>query len=126
MVTADSVEVRKICDDRSQLAAKGQVDQIFQFKKLQLVRHRLKLRGFAGVETIQPFGEVVQFLHIDGKHLCALEHSVKAVDCLYLTVGLDRVANLQRLQQLHTACVLVMRNRERDGRHAIFRVRRVT
>ena len=126
VVPTNSGEVRKICDDRSQLAAKGQVDQIFQFKKLQLVRHRLKLRGFAGVETIQPFGEVVQFLHIDGKHLCALEHSVKAVDCLYLTVGLDRVANLQRLQQLHTACVLIMRNRERDGCHAIFRVRWVT
>ena len=88
--------------------------------------HCLKLCGFADVETIQPLGEVVQLLHIDRKHLCALEHRVEAVDCLHLAVGFDRVANLQCLQQLHTMCVLVMWNRERDGCHAIFRVGWVT
>ena len=41
-------------------------------------------------------------------------------------VGLDRVADLQRLQQLHAVCVLVMRNGERDGCHAVFRVAGIT
>ena len=123
VVLANSGDVRKICNDLSLLAAEGQVDEILQFEKLQLVGHCLKLCGFASIKAIQPFGEIVQLLHIDRKHLCALEHSIKAVDCLHLAVGFDRVANFQRLQQLHTACVLVMRNRERDGCHAIFRVR---
>jgi len=108
------------------LAAKGQVDQIFQFKKLQLVRHRLKLCGFAGIKAIQPFGKVVQLLHIDREHLRALEDGVETVDLLNFAVGFDRVANFQSLQQLHTAGVLVVGDGERDGCHAIFRVRWVT
>ena len=126
MVSANGGEVRKICDDRSLLAAEGQVDQILQFKKLQLVGHRLKLCGFAGIKAIQPFGEVVQLLHVDREHLRALERSVKAVDCLHLTVGFDRVTDLQRLQQLHAVCVLVAGDGKRDGRHAVFRVVGIT
>ena len=126
MVPANGGEVRKICDDRSLLAAEGQVDQILQFKKLQLVGHRLKLRGFAGIETIQPLGEIVQLLHIDRKHLHALEYRVKAVDLLHLAVGFDRVANLQSLQQLHAVCVLVMWYGEGDSCHAVFRMVRIT
>ena len=57
----------------------------------------LKLRGLAGVEAVQPFGEVVQFLHIDREHLRALEDSIEAVDLFHLAVRLDRVADLQRL-----------------------------
>ena len=34
------------------LAAEGQVDEILQLEKLQLVSHRLKLRGLAGVEAL--------------------------------------------------------------------------
>ena len=51
------------------------------------------------------YGEVVQFLHIDRKHLHALEHRVKAVDLLHLAIGFDRVANLQILQQLHLSLI---------------------
>ena len=80
------------------MAAEGQVDQILQLEKLQLVGHRLKLRGFASIETIQPLGKVVQLLHVDREHFRALEHRVKAVDLLHLAVGLDRIANLQSLQ----------------------------
>ena len=63
---------------------------------------------------------------IDREHLRALEDSIEAVDLFHLAVRLDRVADLQRRQQPHAVCVLVMRNGERDGRHAIFRVRWVT
>ena len=69
MVAANSGEVGKVGNDRGLLAAEGQVDEILQLKKLQLVRHRLKLRGFAGVEAFQPLGEVVQLLHIDRKSI---------------------------------------------------------
>ena len=108
------------------MAAEGQVDQILQLEKLQLVGHRLKLCGFAGIETIQPLGEIVQLLHIDRKHLHALEYRVKAVDLLHLAVGFDRIANLQSLQQLHAVCVLVMGDGEWDGCHSVFRMVRVT
>jgi len=37
MVAADGGEVGKVGDDRGLLAAEGQVDEILQFKKLQLV-----------------------------------------------------------------------------------------
>jgi len=107
------------------LAAEGQVDQILQFKKLQLVSHRLKLCGFAGIKAIQPFGEVIQFLYIDREHLRALKHRVKAVDLLHLAVGFDRIANFQCLQQLHAVCVLVAGDGERDSCHAVFRVMRI-
>ena len=126
MVTANSGEVGKVGDDRGLLAAEGQVDEILQFKQLQLVCHRLKLRGFAGVEAVQPFGEVIQLLHIDREHPRALEDSVKAVDFLHLAVRLDRVTDLQCLQQLHAVCVLVAGDGEWDGRYAVFRVVGVT
>ena len=125
VIPANGGEVRKVCNDCSLLAAEGQVDQILQFKKLQLVGHRLKLCGFAGIKAIQPLGEVVQLLHIDRKHLRALEHRVKAVDLLHLAVGFDRVANFQRLQQLHAVCVLVVGDGERDSCHSVFRVMRI-
>jgi len=115
-------EAGKVCNDRGLLAAEGQVDEILQFKKLQLVGHGLKLRCLAGVEAFQPFGEVIQLLHVDREHFHSLENSIEAVDLLHLAVGLDRIADLQRLQQFHAVCVLVMRNGERDGRHTVFRV----
>jgi len=126
MVAADGGEVGKVSDDRGLLAAEGQVDEILQFKKLQLVGHRLKLRGLAGVEAIQSLGKVVQLLHIDREHFRALEHREKTINRHHLAVGLDRIADLQRLQQLHAVCVLVMRNGERDGRHTVFRVVGIT
>ncbi len=125
VVAADRGEVGKVGDDRGLLAAEGQVDEILQLEQLQLVGHRLKLRGLAGVEAVQPFGEVVQLLHIDREHLRSLEDGVEAVDLLHLAVRLDRVADLQRLQQLHAVRVLVAGNGERDGRHAVFRVMRI-
>ncbi len=73
MVAANSGEVGKVGNDRGLLAAEGQVDEILQLKKLQFVGHCLKLRGLAGVEAVQPLGEVVQFLHIDREHLRAFE-----------------------------------------------------
>ena len=97
VVAADGGEVGKVSNDRGLLAAEGQVDEILQLEKLQLVSHRLKLCGLAGVEAVQPFGEVVQFLHIDREHLRALEDSIEAVDLFHLAVRLDRVADLQRL-----------------------------
>ena len=69
VVAADGGEVGKVGDDRSLLAAEGQVDEILQLEQLQLVRHRLKLCGLAGVEAVQSLGKVVQLLHIDRKHL---------------------------------------------------------
>ena len=126
VVPADGGEVGKVGDDRGLLAAEGQVDEILQLEQLQLVRHRLKLRSLAGVEAVQPFGEVVQLLHIDCKHFRALEDGVEAVDPLHLAVGFDRIADLQRLQQLHAVRVLVAGDGERDGRHAVFWVIGVT
>ena len=126
MVAADGGEVGKVGNDRGLLAAEGQVDEILQFKKLQLVGHGLKLRGLAGVEAVQPLGKVVQLLHIDREHLRALEDSIEAVDLLHLAVGFDCVADLQRLQQFHTVRVLVAGNRERNGCHTVFRVMRIT
>ena len=125
MVTANSGEVGKVGDDRGLLAAEGQVDEILQLEKFQLVCHCLKLCGLAGVEAVQPFGEVIQLLHIDREHLRALEDSIEAVDLFHLAVGFDRIADLQRLQQLHAVCVLVAGNRKRNGRHAVFRVMRI-
>ena len=126
MVAADGGEVGKVGDDRSLLAAEGQVDEILQLEQLQLVGCGLKLCGLAGVEAVQPFGEVVQLLHIDREHFRALEDGVEAVDLLHLAVRLDRVTDFQRLQQLHAVCVLVAGNRKRNGRHAVFRVAGVT
>ena len=126
MVTADGGEVGKVGDDRDLLAAEGQVDEILQLKKLQIVDHRLKLCGLARIEAVQPFGEVVQLLHIDREHFRALENGVEAVDLLHLAVRLDRVTDLQRLQQLHAVCVLVAGDGERDGRHTVFRVVGIT
>ena len=88
--------------------------------------HCLKLCGLAGVEAFQPLGEVVQFLHIDREHFRAFEHREKAINLLHLAVRLDRVADLQRRQQLHTVRVLMVRDGERDGRHAVFRVAGIT
>ena len=70
--------------------------------------HRLKLCGLAGVEAVQPLDEVIQLLHIDRAHLRALKDSIEAVDLLYLAVRLDRITDLQCLQQLHAIRILVM------------------
>ena len=122
MVAADGGEVGKVCNDRGLLAAEGQVDEILQLEQLQLVGHGLKLRGLAGVEAFQPFGEIIQLLHIDREHFRVLENSVEAVDLLHLAVRFDRIADLQRLQQLYAVRILVVGDGERDGRHAVFRV----
>ena len=126
VVPADGGEVGKVGDDRGPLAAEGQVDEILQLEQLQLVGHRLKLCGFAGVEAVQPLGKVVQLLHIDREHFRALENSVEAVDLLHLAVRLDRVADLQCLQQLHAVRILIAGDGERDGRHTVFRVAGIT
>ena len=126
MVTANSGEVGKIGDDRGLLAAKGQVDEILQLEQFQFVGHRLKLRGFAGVEAVQPLGEVVQLLHIDREHFHSLENGVEAVDLLHLAVGFDRIADLQCLQQVHAVCVLVTGNGEWNRCHPVFRVFGIT
>jgi len=125
MVAADGGEVGEVGDDRGLLAAKGQVDEILQLEQLQLVCHRLKLCGLAGVEAVQPLGKIVQLLHIDHKHLRSFQDGVEAVDLRHLAVRLDRVTDLQCLQQLHAVGVLVMGDGERDGRHAIFWVMRI-
>ena len=44
----------------------------------------------------------------------------------HLAVRFGRVTDLQRRQQFHAVCVLVMRDGERDGRHAVFRVVGIT
>ena len=98
MFAADGGEVGKVGNDCGLLAAEGQVDEILQFKQLQLVCHRLKLRGLASVEAFQPFGEVIQLLHVDREHFRALEHREKAINRHHLAVGLDRIADLQCLQ----------------------------
>ena len=126
MVTADGGEVGKVGDDRDLLAAEGQVDEILQLKKLQIVDHRLKLCGLARIEAIQPLGKVVQLFHIDRQHFCALENGVEAVDFLHPAIRLDCVTDLQRRQQFHAVCVLVVGDGEWDGRHAVFRVAGVT
>ena len=72
MVAADGGEVGEVGDDRGLLAAEGQVDEILQLEQLQLVGHRLKLRGLAGVEAVQPLGKVVQLFHIDREHFCCV------------------------------------------------------
>ena len=84
--------------------------------------HRLKLRDLAGVEAIQPFGKIVQLLHIDREHFRALENGIEAVDLFHLAVGFDRIADLQSIQKLHAVCVLVTGNGEWNRRHAVFRV----
>ena len=72
VVAANGGEVGKVGNDRGLLAAEGQVDEILQLEQLQLVGHRLKLCGLAGVEAVQPLGEVVQLLRIDREHFhCA-------------------------------------------------------
>ena len=126
MVAADGGEVGEVGDDRGLLAAEGQVDEILQLEQLQLVSHRLKLRGLAAVEAVQPFGEVVQLLHIDREHFHSLENSVEAVDFLHPAIRLDCVTDLQRLQQLHAVRILVVGDREGNGHHAVVRVVGVT
>ena len=76
----------------------------------------------AGVEAVQSLGKVVQLLHIDREHFRAFEHREKAINLLHLAVHLDRVADLQCLQQLHAVCVLVMWDGERNGCNTVFRV----
>ena len=80
----------------------------------------------AAVEAFQPLGEVVQLLHIDREHFRSFQDSVETVNLLHLAVRLDRVADLQCLQQVHAVCVLVIRNGERDSCHAVFRVAGIT
>ena len=80
----------------------------------------------AGVEAIQPFGKIVKLLHIDREHFRALENGIEAVDLFHLAVGFDRIADLQRLQQLHAVRVLVAGDGKRNGRHAVFRVAGIT
>ena len=88
--------------------------------------HRLKLCGLAGVEAVQSLGKIVKLLYIDREHFRALEYREKAINLLHLAVRLERVSDLQRRQQFHAVCVLVMRNGKRDGRHAVFRVVGIT
>ena len=126
MVTTNSGEVGKVGDDRGLLAAEGQVDEVLQLEQLQLVGHRLKLRGLAGIEVFQPLGEVVQLLHIDREHLRSFQDGVEAVDLRHLAVRFGRIADLQRLQQPHAVCVLVAGNGKRNGCYAVFRVIGVT
>ena len=52
--------------------------------------------------------------------------TVNVEELNYLAVRLERVADFQRLQQLHAVCVLVAGDGERDGRHAVFRVTGIT
>ena len=108
VVSANGSKVRKIRDDCSLLTAEGQVYEILQLEEFQLMGHCLKLRSFTVIEALQPFGEIVQLLYIYRKHLHALKNGVEAVDLLHLAVCLDRVADLQRLQQLHAVRILVM------------------
>ena len=44
------------------------------------------------------------------------------MNLLYLAVTVDGISNLQRLQQLQTVAVFLLRDGEGDGRLSVFRV----
>ena len=60
----NGVQVGEVCDDRGLLAAEGQVDKIFYIGDAQFAGHPLELSGLTVVKTVQPLGQVVQFIEV--------------------------------------------------------------
>ena len=69
VVTANGLQIGEVRDDGGLLTAEGQVDEILQFKKFQLVCHGLELRGLANIKAGQPPCQIVQLVQIDREHL---------------------------------------------------------
>ena len=69
MVAARLFQVVEIGDDRSPLAAEGEIDEVLQAAYAHLTGHGLKLRRLSLVKTVQPLCQIVQLAHIDQRAL---------------------------------------------------------
>ena len=122
VIPADLLQVGKVGDHRGLLAAEGQVDEVRHIGSAQFIYHPLKLCQLAVRETIQPLGQIVQFIHIDLTSLQAFQRRDGALDLICHTVSGLWVPNVQRLQHPDGAVVLVRRDGEGDGDQAVFQV----
>ena len=118
----DFLKVRKICDDRGPLAAKGQIDEIFYLCDSQLVGHPLELGGLTVIKTVQPLGQVVQLVQGNGFAGQLIQDSIKTVQLIHLAVLTERVADSQWLQQFYRVVVFLPGNGEWNRNLPIFRV----
>ena len=123
---ANSLQIRKVCDDRGLLAVEGQVDEIFDASQFQFVGHGLKLGLLAFIEAVQPLCQVVQLVHIDRRALQTFENGIPAVQLYDMAVLPQYIAYVYPLQQLHRVIILLLGDGERDRNDTMLRVHRIT
>ena len=122
MVSANFLQVGKIRNDRDFLAGEGQVDEIDNVGIVIADSGALELRDLLVGKAVQPLGQIVQLIQIDPAPLQPLQDGRSLLNLLYLAVTVDGISDLQRLQQLQTVAVFLLRDGERDGHLSVFRV----
>jgi hypothetical protein len=83
----------------------------------------LKLGSLADIEAVQPLGEVVQLIDVHRDLLQPFENEPRrASELVHLAVAVALIADLQTAEHLNHLIVLLLGNRERNGRRTVFRV----
>ena len=65
MILPDLLQIGEIGNHCGLLAAEGQIDEIFNVRQTQFAGHGLELVVLTYAEAFQPFGQVVQLIHVD-------------------------------------------------------------
>ena len=126
MVFSDLFQVGEVGDYCGLLTAECEIDEVFDVGQAQGGRHGLELDDLVIIEAVQPFGQVVQLVHVDGLTRQAVQDGDGKEGFVYPAVLGCGVADAQAVQQLNGGIVLVIRDGEGDGGRAVFRVALVT
>ena len=122
VIPAYLLQVGKVCDDRGLLTAEGQVDEVGHIGSPQLIGHPLELCQLVVGKTVQPLNQVIQLVHIDLASLQTLENGNRTLEFFHRAVPRPRVPDVQCLQHLDGAVILIRRDGKGNGHKAIFYV----
>jgi len=112
---AHPLQIGEIRDHCGLLAAEGEIDEVFDIRQAQFAGHSLELYVLALAKAIQPFGQIVQLVHIDALGCQPVEDGVLALQPVHPAVLGGGGTDLHVLQQTDGAVVLAVGNGEGDG-----------
>ena len=76
-------------------------------------------------EAVQPLGQIVQLVDIYRFSLQSLQDGVLTKDLVHLAVPRQGISHVHRIQRLHDSVILVVRDREGNGKLSVLGMLRI-
>ena len=114
MAFPNPFQIREVGDHRGLLAAERQVDEVLDAGQVQFEGHGFKLGVLTIGKAVQPFGQIIQFIHIDALGIQPVEDGVRAFQPHHPAVLGGRGANANVLQHTDDEVIIAVRDGEGD------------